>query len=145
MKRFAFRLESVLRWREAQTRLREAELQRQLGQRAAALSRIAEIREDRARSHREISSAPVSVAEMKMLDAYLKKSLEREQGEIAGLREIDLECEAARTAYTDARRNERLLRLLKEKALVNWNIEMLREVDAQAAEAYLASHHHGGA
>lgn len=145
MKRFAFRLESVLRWRQAQTRLREAELQRQLGQRAAALTRIEEIREDRARSHREISGAPVSVAELKMLDAYLRSSLDREQVEIARLRNIDLECEAARSAYTDARRNERLLRLLREKALLNWNVEMLRDVDAQAAEAYLASHHHRGA
>jgi len=144
MKRFAFRLESVLRWREAQTRLREADLQRQLGQRSAVLSRIAEIRKERARSHGEARGPIVSVAELKMLDEYVRTSLERERVEVSELHEVDLMCDSARSAYADARRNERLLRMLREKALLQWNIDMLREVEAQAAEAYLASHHHRG-
>ncbi|MGJ5817956.1 hypothetical protein [Paludibaculum fermentans] len=138
MKKFSFRLESVLRYRETQTRQREAELQQLLARRVRLVAFLNDVRAQRAEAQKTGRTDGVSGGVLQLLHDYIEASRRQEQlvlGQIAG---VDREIEASRKRHQKARSDEKLLETLRSKALESWRLESLREGEILAGESYLA-------
>lgn len=143
MKRFHFPLEPVLRWRDSRLGTEQARL-RELIERQA---RLAGERED---LDRQLSAIERSVVEpalpgvtidparLSELDSF--RSYVRQRKGILREAESQLENEISgqRRRVVEARRQCRLLEVLRDRAVHRWRVEWERELDRLAGELYLA-------
>lgn len=139
MKRFRFRLESVLRWRQALEGIEEEKL-RGLNARLHEVERArAEIEQVRRRLPGEVAGrSDVSGVELAALDAYLRR-LGAIEEELRQQRvQLDKQVEAQQQAVLEARRKVRLLERLKARRFAEWEAELARETERVAADNYLA-------
>ncbi|MCS6954406.1 MAG: flagellar FliJ family protein [Bryobacterales bacterium] len=139
MKRFRFRLESVLRWRQTLEGIEQEKL-RNLNARLHDLERArAEIEQLRRRLPGEVARrSGVSGAELAALDAYLRR-LGAIEEELRQQRvQLHKQVEAQQQAVLEARRKVRLLERLKARRLADWQAELARETERVAADNYLA-------
>jgi hypothetical protein len=142
MRRFHFRLESVLEWRRVHLELEETKLQRLF----EGLHRIdlnsARLDSEKAEADRLVLHSPsVEAHDLAALKAHRrhlvleKRRLARERAEceeaIAAQRERVVECE----------RDVRLVERLRERRLKEWETQASREQEALASELYLAHWH----
>jgi flagellar export protein FliJ len=139
MKRFEFRLQQVLEWREKQLELEDARFKQQ----AAAIAGL-----DRARAGLESaglqaemqlrSSAAVSGQDLSALAGF-RQHIRTRSHEIAVQRaEAQKQLEAQQKVMLEARRRCRLLERLKERRLSEWRSACDREMEALASESFLA-------
>ena len=139
MKRFVFRLESVLRWRRSLFEQEQNRLRGLVAERDAILLRLKEIEELRQRAGQALLEAPaLTGGELAALEAYRRRlGLERvrRQQELA---DCEARIEAHRQRVLEARRRVRLLERLRERRFAEWEAELNRELEALAAESYLA-------
>jgi len=138
MKRFAFRLETVLRWRRSQFDLEQSKLHKLVGEREVLRARIHELEGVRAAAEQAVLKAgEVRGEELAALEAY-RRALAAQR---ANLQKALVACEekikAQRERVLEARRNVRLLEALKQRQRLAWEAELNRELEALAAEAYL--------
>ena len=139
MKKFSFRLESVLRFRETQTRQREAEVQRLLAARARVVAQLKELLAQRAEAEEIGRTHGVTGASLQMLRDFMEGSRRREQALLGDIAKADREVALARRRHQKARSDEKLLGTLKSRQLESWRLESLREGELLAGESYLAS------
>lgn len=139
MKRFVFRLESVLRWRRSQFEHEQNRLRELAAERDRIRLRLRELDEDRRRQEHELlASGVLSGAELSALDAWRQRQrAERERCEQA-LGEAERRVAEQRERLLAARRRLRLLEKLKERRYAEWQAEADREMEALAAECHLA-------
>ena len=139
MKRFVFRLESVLRWRRSLFGQEHNRLRALVAERDAILLRLKELEELRQRAEQALLEAPaVTGSELAALEAYRRRlNLERarKQQELA---DCEPRIEAQRQRVLEAQRRVRLLERLRERRFSEWEAELNRELEALAAESYLA-------
>jgi hypothetical protein len=139
MKTFQFRLDGVLKWRDRQYRAEEARLWQLLNREAEIEASATRLRLlHRAEVDRVCGKSSIEASELRNLASFkvwarregerLKLALEAARKEVAGQRRRTLE---ARRAY-------RLLEKLKEKQWKVWNLAFDRELEADAAEAFLS-------
>jgi flagellar export protein FliJ len=139
MKKFDFRLERVRQWREKQISIEEARLERLFAESAAIHSRIAELEREQQRNEASVTRATgVEAVELEAIDAFrrhakIQRRLLAEQ-QAGCARRI----ETQRAALMEARRKFELLNQLKQRKLHLWTAEFDRDLEAQAAESYLA-------
>ncbi|WP_321470662.1 hypothetical protein [uncultured Paludibaculum sp.] len=138
MKKFSFRLESVLRYRETQTRQREAELQMLLANRVLLVAQLKEVLAQREEAEQTGRTDGVTGAALQLLRNFMEGSRVREQRVLAQIAAVDKECEAARKRHQKARSDEKLLGTLRSKSMETWRIESLREGELLAGESFLA-------
>ena len=139
MKRFDFPLERVREWREKQAAVEEAKLERLFGELSAIASARAELDAEQARNEQMVvQSAGVSASDLQALDGF-RRYVKAERARIENLRaDCDKRIDEQRAVILDARRRYELLGRLKQRSLRLWTAEMNRELEARAAEAYLA-------
>lgn len=146
MRRFVFRLESVLRWRRSRFELEQNRLRELAAERDRIRLRLRRLEEQRRRLEGELlASGTLSGAELAALEAWrLRQRVERARCEQA-LAEAERRVEAQREQALEARRRLRLLERLKERRYAEWQTEADREAEALAAECHLARRGRGGA
>jgi len=139
MKRFVFGLESVLRWRRSLFEQEQNRLRALVAERDAIGLRLRELEQLRQRAERALLEAPaVTGGELAALESYrrrLSAERARRQEELAG---CERRIQAQRERVVEARRRVRLLERLKERRYAEWEAEANRELEALAAESYLA-------
>ena len=139
MTSFRFRLQRILEYRQTQLEIEEGKLRRQ----AAAVVEL-----DRIRAGLEAAGiqAELQVREKEWLAgsdlgalAAFRAYIRRRERDLAAERaECVRKLDEQRSAVTEARRRCRLLERMKERRLAEWNAAYDRELEATAAESYLA-------
>jgi flagellar export protein FliJ len=139
VKRFVFRLESVLRWRRSLFEQEQNRLRALVAERDAILLRLKELEELRQRAEQALLEAPaVTGSELAALEAYRRRlNLERARKQ-QELTDCEPRIEAQRQRVLEAQRRVRLLERLRERRFSEWEAELNRELEALAAESYLA-------
>ena len=139
MKRFVFTLERVREWRQKQFAIEEAKLERLFSELGAIQAARVNVDEEQRRNDESvITAAGVTSLELRALDEFRRFARsERER-----LMRLEIDCgkriAEQQALILEARRRCELLDRLKERKLRGWTAEFDREIEAQAAEAYLA-------
>jgi len=130
MKKFAFRLQRVLKLREAHEKLRLGEFgfeQKRLLDEQSRLELFQGERELQIRDARSEQAQPFSVWSRWINGRYLERI-----GRVVEFQETRVQTQeqmvtVARNRYTEARRDTRILEMLREKKMDEWTRETLRD------------------
>lgn len=142
MRRFQFRLESVLNWRKTQLELEEDKLERLFAEQRRIEESLASLEQDRAAAGRQVLDAPVVEAtQLQALEEHRAHLARRKQLLLAERGGCAQRIQTQRGCVLKAERNLRLLENLKERRLEEWRAETDREQEALAGEAFLAQWH----
>ena len=139
MTSFAFRLEKVLRWRQAQLDLEQFALSRLAAECArwdALLSKL-----QKAQTEAEAltqTAAPVSGADLGALSTYREYLNQQRKAAFDRRQECAARMAEQRNRLLKARREHRLLEKLRQVRRAEWEITVNREFEALATETYLA-------
>jgi flagellar export protein FliJ len=137
VKRFEFRLQSVLNWRSRQLEIQESRLQALLGELAgldAALGRIdAETRE----AEREAVASGDS-QELASLDRFRARQRRERERVLAQRAACERRIREQRERVVEARRGVRLLERLRDRKLADWHATAAKELETVAAESFLS-------
>jgi flagellar export protein FliJ len=138
MKKFHDPLDRVLSLRRAQGALEESKLQALQLELRSTDSRAREIQAQSSAAAREIAAHGASGLELASLASY-RRAAEDELARLAAARQ-DCERRLAAQLQTvrERRREAKLLERLKERRLAAWNAAYSRELEREAAEAYLS-------
>lgn len=139
MKRFAFPLEKVRRWRHEQAELEELRLQKLFSELRAIDSERQQMEAERATAEVEVRSFPDASSQdyvnLESFQHYVRgRLIQIEQKR--SLHQVKVE--EQRKKLLDARRRFELLESLRQKALVVWKAAEGKEQEDLAAELYLA-------
>jgi hypothetical protein len=138
MRRFQFRLESVLGWRRVELELEEGRLEALFTERRRWEADTAEIEVRRGESEKLIDAQTLEGQELVAM-IHHRRYLERETARIAAARaDCEKRIAAQRQRVLEAERKVRLLERLKERRLAEWTFEANRELEALAAETFLS-------
>ena len=140
MKQFIFPLDRVMEWRRTQAKLEETKLERLYGELRAIDAREVSLNQDRAESERALIGASASTGlELAALDRFRTYT----RAECAKVLQARADCRARIAAQLQVisakRRDVLLLERLREQRLKAWTADFLRDIDAQADEAYLSA------
>jgi hypothetical protein len=139
MTTFAFRLERVLRWRQAQLELEQFALSRLAAECTRWDLTLAKFETSRAEEEAVVLSRnSVTGEEFGALDRYRKHLQQQRQIAIDRRQETVLRMEAQRGRVLLARRESRLLEKLRQLRRKDWEDAVNREFESMAAETYLA-------
>lgn len=140
MKKFDFRLESVLRWKESTLRQKEAELQRAIHLCNRLEQSLQALREERHRTEMEFrTAATMQGRDAQQMSEYGDSFLIRQHRLLADIEAAGRRAEEARVEYLAAKRDVKLLGILKSKALDTWQMEMWKDTEQMAGENYLSA------
>ncbi len=139
MKRFRFRLESVLRWRQTLASIEEDKLRKLYGGLRDLERSRSEMENLRRRLPAELAArSGLTGAELTALDSYLRRLAAVEQDLRERKARIEQEIQVQRQAVVEAHRQVRLLERLRARRLAEWEAELVRETERVAADNYLA-------
>jgi len=139
MKKFSFPLDRVLSWRQTQTRLEEATLERlttekrELDLRDAALQRSVREAGEKLTSSRSVFSSEIGALE------HFRGSATAQSRHFT-ISRVALEKKIAQQTQIviERRRDAHLLERLRETRLKDWHSAASREVEQQAEESYMS-------
>ena len=141
MKKFAFRLDSALRWRNTQLKLERAKLQSLFGEQQRLNRDIDALKQERSAAVVEVQqSRELHASELRTLASYLVGAefrADRLKEQLAKRNDL---VEKQRAQVLDAELQVRLLEKLRDKRKGEWQVEFDKELENNAAEAWLASH-----
>jgi flagellar export protein FliJ len=135
---FNFRLEKVLRWRQAKMELEQFALHRLAAECARWDLRLAEIEIARRQAEQLVLSGPVEGSDLAALARYQQHLHDEKQAAMAHRRNCEQRMEQQRALLLAARREFRLLEKLRQVRRAEWESAVNREFEALAAETYLA-------
>ncbi len=139
MTTFTFRLEKVLRWRQAKLDLEQFALGRLAAECARWDAKLAEVEHARSEAEKAVlSSGPVEGGDLAALARYQEHLHNEKQAMLARRRDCEHRIEQQRERLLDARRAYRLLEKLRQVRRAEWETAVDREFEALAAETYLA-------
>jgi flagellar export protein FliJ len=139
MRAFEFRLEKVLRWRQAQLELEQFALSRLAAERVRWKTALANL--DAARDAAEqavISSQSIGGADLGALAKYRQRLQNEKELSSERLRQCEHNMTKQRERLLEARRGYRLLEKLRHARRVEWETAVDREFESLADEAFLA-------
>ncbi|MBZ5725114.1 MAG: hypothetical protein LAP87_08970 [Acidobacteriia bacterium] len=136
---FRFPLQKVLDWRLTQLEVEEIRYRQQLAALAALDRTRAELEAAGIRAEVEVrKSASLAGFDLAALGSF-RRRVQVEEGKLATRRaECEKRVAAQQSAMLEARRRCRLLERLKERRLTDWQSAADKEVEALAAESFLA-------
>ncbi len=139
MTAFSFRLEKVLRWRQAKMELEQFALHRLAAECARWDVRLDEIEDARRQAEQlVVSSGPVEGSDLAALSRYQQHLHDEKDAAITHRRNCEQRMEQQRAVLLAARREFRLLEKLRQVRRAEWESAVNREFEALAAETYLA-------
>jgi hypothetical protein len=139
MKPFRFALERVLGWRQSQLELEETRLRQQAAALAGLDRQRAELEALGVRAEVQVRNwSDVAGRDLAALGGFRLYVKARETELEARRAESRQKLAAQQAAAQEARRRFRLLERLKERRLAEWQREADKDLEAVAAEAYLA-------
>jgi flagellar export protein FliJ len=139
MKRFAFPLDRVRRWRAEQASLEELKLQQYRAEAERLAGKKRALEAEASQSAREVlAQASIEAIQLTMLESY-GLHLRRRILELANLqREAENKVHEQRLRVLEARRQFELLDRLHQKAWAEWRAAWNKEQEELAAELFLA-------
>lgn len=141
MKKFAFRMDSALRWRNTQEQLERAHLQTLLAEEARVERDIQNLEAARLAAIAAMQGkAELEASELRSLSSYLMGAEWKRQSLREQLSKRKLLVEEQRKRVQAAEQQVRLLEKLKDKKKAEWKVEFEKDLENNAAEAWLASH-----
>ena len=139
MKRFEFRLQKVLEWREKQLEIEDARFKQHLAEIAALDRALAGNQAAGRQAEMELLSAKALSGQDLSALAGFRQHVKARAIQIAARRaEAQKQLEAQQRIMLEARRRCRLLERLKERRLSEWQAAYDRELDEIASESFLA-------
>ena len=139
MKRFEFRLQKVLEWREKQLELEDARYKQHIAGIASLDRARAGIEAEGQQAEMALRSARAVTGQELSALAGFRQHVKARAIEIAAQRaEAQKRLEAQQRVMLEARRRCRLLERLKERRLSEWQAACDRELDELASESFLA-------
>lgn len=128
MKKFAFRLQRVLKLRETHEKLRRGEFGREQQRLMDEQSRLEFFRSERELQMceaRVVREQPFSIWSQGISCRYLHRIGHVVEYQQSRVQNQEHAVEGARTRYTEARRDTRILEILREKKMDEWKREYL--------------------
>ena len=139
MKRFEFRLDRVLEWRQTELDLELAGLGRLTAEAQAIDRRRAEVEAERSAAEQSlVSSTTVEAQQLAALDAFRAWALQERVRLVQARTACETRIGEQRQRVLEARRRLRLLEKLKGTRKSEWEAEFSRETENLAGELYLA-------
>ena len=139
MKRFHFRLESVLRWRLLQLELEEEKLQERFAELRALEQRREKLEAGKVEAERTVLGArTVPAEELAALDAHRRWVASQREQLARAVLDCQKRIEEQRGRVRKAEQNVKLLEKLKERRLAQWSAAADKEYQALADDVYLA-------
>jgi hypothetical protein len=139
MKAFRFRLAQVLRWRETELQLEEAQVEKLRSMLRAAEEARDELPQRLESAHDKVCQAPVvHGSDLAQLERLRVWTLREEQRLVARIAELQRAIRERMPAVNQARQRVRLLERLREKRHESWKFEAEAEIEAAAAESAIA-------
>jgi flagellar export protein FliJ len=140
MKKFEFRLASVLRLRQTQLDAEKTKLQKLHAERTRLENALAAIDAQRSSSLEWVkTSALVESNDVRALSAFLAGAGARKESLRQAIAGCDKDIEEQRLRVLAAERNHKLLEKLKERKFSAWQAEFNRELEIIAQEAWQAA------
>jgi flagellar export protein FliJ len=139
MRQFRFRLDRVLEWRRKKCRIEETRLAACLGLVLAAERKIERLQAERTSIERELlGRAAIPAADLLNLGRYRLRANKEELELTEERRQRMLAAADQRARVQQAQQRVRLLEKLREREFAEYASAAARELDALAADAYLA-------
>jgi flagellar export protein FliJ len=139
MTTFRFRLEKVLRWRQAKLDLEQFALSRLAAECARWDARLVQLESARTEAEQNVlSSGSVEGGDLGALARYQGHLHNEKQISLARRRDCEHRMEQQRARLLAARRECQLLERLRQVRRAEWETAVDREFEALAAETYLA-------
>jgi chromosome segregation ATPase len=140
MKKFEFRLDAALRWRNTQFQLERAKLQKLLGEEQRLKGDLQALLDEKQTALSELRTLEyLQTSDLRTMSAYLVGADAR----TCRLREEITKCagpiQQQRRKLLEAERNVRLLEKLRENRYSEWKHAFDQEIDAAAEESWLAA------
>ena len=146
MTTFQFPLQRALDWRLTQLQLAEARVEQQLAALAAIEQAYAQLDATGQRTELEVGQfARLEGGDLSALGSYRLANKVRAKELAAKRAEFQKELAARQTVMLESRRRCRLLERLKERRKGEWDTAFNRELEAVAAESFLAQWNRGQA
>lgn len=137
MKKFEFRLDTVLRLRDVQVGIEKNKLQQLLTERAKLEKSLQSIADERKESATWVQAMPgATSSDLRALSAFLLGSKARESTLKQAIDSCNGDITDQRRQTLLAERNQKLLLKLKDKRRVEWQAEFDKELDIVAQEAW---------
>jgi hypothetical protein len=138
VKRFRFRLESVLKWRLLQLELEEAKLQGLFTELQALGARREALAAGRADSERAVLAlAVIEAQQLEALDAHRRWVTAERERLARQAADCATRIASQREHVRKAEQNLRLLEKVKERRLAEWSRALDKEYETLAAEGFL--------
>jgi flagellar biosynthesis chaperone FliJ len=140
MKKFEFRLDAALRWRNTQLQLERAKLQKLLGEEQRLKGNLQSLLNEKQTALSELQAAGhLHSSDLRNVSVYLVGADAR----ACLLREEITKCakpiQQQRQRLLEAERNVRLLEELRDKRYGEWKHAFDQEIDGVAEESWLAA------
>ncbi len=137
MKKFDFRLGSVLKLREIQLAVQKNKLQQLFAERAKLVQNLTSIMEERRESEAWIQSTPNATSgDLRALSAFLLGSRSRETLLKRTIESCDAAISEQRKRTLLAERNQKLLLNLRDKQKAGWQAAFDKELEEVTQEAW---------
>jgi flagellar export protein FliJ len=137
VKKFEFRLASVLRLRDSQLLIEKNKLQQLFAERARLEKNLASIAEERKESAAWIQGASDTTSgDLRALAAFLLGSQARDSTTRGAIENANVHIVKQRQQVLLAERNQKLLLKLKDKRRAEWQQEFDKELEMVAQEAW---------
>lgn len=140
MKKFEFRLQDALRWRDMQLQLERAKLQKLLGEEQRLKNDLQALAEERHAAVSELQTAKqLQAVDLRAVSTYLigadarSHMLRQQIAKAAG------PIQQQRQSVLKAERNVRLLEKLRESRYLEWKHAFDEEIELIAEESWLAA------
>ncbi|MFL6415257.1 MAG: hypothetical protein ACJ74Y_06255 [Bryobacteraceae bacterium] len=139
MKKFEFRLDSALRWRDTQLQVEKGKLTALLAEETKLKENLENLGNERRSALQCLAKEQFISTELRPLSSYLVGAEARAnmlQDQIRNRRQSVTE---QRQRVVEAEKNVKLLLKLRHKRQVEWRAGLDREIEANAEESWLAA------
>jgi len=139
MKKFEFRLDSVLRWRDTQLQLERGKLNALLSDEAKLRDSLETLASERRSALQCLAKEQLFSLDLRSLSSYLVGAEARATMLQEQIRNRSQSVAEQRDRVVHAERNVKLLLKLREKRQLEWKTGVEREIEANAEESWLAA------
>lgn len=139
MKKFEFRLDSVLRWRDTQLQVERGKLNALLSEEAKLRDSLETLGSERRSALQCLAKEQLFSLDLRSLSSYLVGAEARATMLLAQIRKRRDSVAEQRDRVVQAERNVKLLLKLREKRQLEWKTGIERETEANGEESWLAA------
>jgi hypothetical protein len=139
MKKFEFRLDSALRWRDTQLQLERGKLNALLSEEAKLRDSLETLASERRSALQCLAKEQLFSLDLRSLSSYLVGAEARATMLQEQIRNRSQSVAEQRDRVVHAERNVKLLLKLRQKRQLEWKTGVEREIEANAEESWLAA------